>query len=214
MFSWASAKDREAPGSVKSSVLTLIGIAVVVLALVSLGLLALTRSFSGVDSVATAQTGSPNVQTDADSAPGPAGNRDVTGEGAPQPAAAVHSADDELNALRERRNTAKASQQSAVIQAYVRAEKQYPNDYRFPYERAKLAIKKSESNSHDEAFDALSVAAERAIRAGKSLEMLDRLEADETGDFHKLSHGHYEWKQIGEALRKQNTRLLIAKAQF
>jgi len=100
------------------------------------------------------------------------------------------------------------SDRSAILQAFARAEKQYPSDYRFPYERAKLAIKESESHSHDEAFSALSLAAEMAINSGKAHEMLDDLKADKGGDFHKLSHGHHEWAHLAEALKSRDTSLL------
>jgi hypothetical protein len=65
-----------------------------------------------------------------------------------------------------------------------------------------------ETKSHDEAFDALSLAAEEAIKTGKAQEMLEGLEADEFGDFHKLSHGHREWSQIIEALKRKDVTLL------
>ncbi len=68
-----------------------------------------------------------------------------------------------------------------------------------------------QSSSHDEAFSALSLAAEKAINSGKAHEMLDGLEADKTGDFYKLSHGHHEWTQLGEALNSKDKNLLGAK---
>ena len=37
--------------------------------------------------------------------------------------------------------TASASERSKVIQAFAKVEKQYPRDYRFPYERAKFVVK-------------------------------------------------------------------------
>jgi hypothetical protein len=44
--------------------------------------------------------------------------------------------------------------------------------------------------------------------------MLNALEADKAGDFHKLVHGHHEWNQLIETLRNKDSRLLRAKAQF
>jgi len=214
MFSWAVAKDPEAPRASQGSVLKLIAVAVVALALLSLGLFALTRSFSSMGSVTAAQAVPTNMQSDADVAPGRDVTRDAATEPKPQPPAAAPPADDELNTLREKRIAATASDRSAIFQAFAKAEKQYPNDYRFPYERAKLAINEFQSSFHDQAFNALSLAAERAISIGKAHEMLDRLEADKADDFHKLSHGHSEWNQLRKALTSQNTRLLSAKAQF
>jgi hypothetical protein len=122
--------------------------------------------------------------------------------------------DAELKTLRERRIAATASDQAAMLQAFARAEKEHPNDYRFPYERAKLAMKGPQSHSHDEAFDALSLAADKAINTGKAHEVLEGLEADKTGDFHKLSHGHREWIELVERLKKNDSNLLGARAQF
>jgi hypothetical protein len=44
--------------------------------------------------------------------------------------------------------------------------------------------------------------------------MLEGLEADKNGDFHRLSHGHREWKQVVEALKNTNTRLQSAQVKF
>jgi hypothetical protein len=44
--------------------------------------------------------------------------------------------DDELKKLREKRMSAKPSESSRMFPAFVKVEKQYPRDYRFPYERA------------------------------------------------------------------------------
>jgi hypothetical protein len=43
--------------------------------------------------------------------------------------------------------------------------------------------------------------------------MLDDLEADKGGDFHKLSHGHHEWAHLTEALKSKDTTLLDKKLQ-
>jgi hypothetical protein len=138
----------------------------------------------------------------------------VANSATPRRTSAARPEEDELNKLRERRIAATTSDRSAILQAFGMAEKQYPNDYRFPYERAKLAIKESQSTSHDEAFKALSLAAEKAIKSGKAHEMLDGLNADKAGDFHKLSHGHHEWKQLAEALKRKDTNLLSANTGF
>jgi hypothetical protein len=113
--------------------------------------------------------------------------------------------EDELKKLREKRMSAKPSESSRIIQAIAKVEKQYPRDYRFPYERAKLAVKGSRRT---EAFKALNTAAEKAITTGKANEMLNGLESDKTGDFSKISQGRFEWSRLVAALKKKDTSLL------
>jgi ABC-type amino acid transport substrate-binding protein len=182
--------------------------------MVSLGLFVLMRSPSRMAAVTAAQPGTPDVQANPSLAPGAEVKSDVAKAPRQRTSAPVRPEDDELNKLRKRRIDATASDRSAILQAFARAEKQYPNDYRFPYERAKLAVMGPQSRSHDEAFNALSLAAEKAINSGKAREMLDGLEADKSGDFHKLSHGHHEWNQLAKALTSKDTRLLSTNAQF
>jgi hypothetical protein len=114
------------------------------------------------------------------------------------------SADEEWKRLRERRIGAKPSEASEIITSLEAAEKKYPRDYRFPYERAKLSIKGI--TTHHEAFGALSLAGEKAIDNGKAQEMLDSLMADKDGDFYKLSRGHHEWQALEEALSNKDKR--------
>jgi hypothetical protein len=117
-------------------------------------------------------------------------------------------AEEEWKRLREKRVGAKPSETNEVINAFEEAEKKYPRDYRFPYERAKLSIKGI--TSHHEAFGALSLAGQKAIDNGTAQEMLDSLIADQDGDFYKLSRGHHEWQALEEALRnKDKTSLKI-----
>ena len=87
----------------------------------------------------------------------------------------------------------------------AKVEKQYPRDYRFSYERAKLAMKGSHNSA---AFKALKVAAEKAITTGKANEMLSGLEEDKAGDFSKLSQGRQEWSRLVAALKRKDTSLL------
>ncbi|SRR6266498_2084925 len=114
------------------------------------------------------------------------------------------SADEEIKRLRERRIGAKPSESSEIIAAFEDAEKKYPNDYRFPYERAKLSIQGI--TTHHEAFSALALAAEKAIDNGKAQEMSDGLMADKDGDFYKLSRGHHEWQALVQALSNKGKR--------
>lgn len=116
------------------------------------------------------------------------------------------SADEEIKRLRERRIAAKPSDSAEITSSLQQAEKEYPADYRFPYERAKLSIKGV--ISHHEAFEAIFLAAKRAIDNGESEEMLNDLMSDKDGDFYKMSRGHREWEALEEALRnKDKSRL-------
>ena len=115
-----------------------------------------------------------------------------------------NSADEEIKLLRERRTSAKPSESSELIAAFQGAEKKYPTDYRFPYERSKLSVKGI--TSHHEAFGALALAAEKAIDGGNAQEMLDNLMADKEGDFYKLSRGHHEWQTLVQALSNKDRR--------
>ena len=114
------------------------------------------------------------------------------------------SAEEEWQRLREKRISARPSETSEIIATFETAERTYPNDYRFPYERAKLSIKGI--TTHHEAFGALSQAAEKAIDNGKAQEMLDSLKADGDGDFYKLSRGHREWQTLAQALSNKDKK--------
>ena len=128
----------------------------------------------------------------------------------PQQATMAHSADEEITRLRQRLIAAKPSESVEIISALEQAEKNYPTEYRFPYELSKLSIKGTVS--HREGFAPLARAAEKAIDKGQADEMLNRLMADKDGDFHKLSHGHHEWEAIEQALRNKDKNLLKASA--
>ena len=104
--------------------------------------------------------------------------------------------------------TASASERSKIIQAFTKVEKQYPRDYRFPYERAKFVVK---AKRRTEAFKALKVAAEKAITTGKANEMLSGLETDKTPDFSELSQGRFEWSRLVAALKRKDTSLLVSR---
>lgn len=86
-----------------------------------------------------------------------------------------------------------------MMAAIEEVENKYPTDYRFPYERAKLFGKGI--ISHHEAFEAVFLAAEKAIDNGKAKEMLNDLMSDKDRDFSNLSRGHHEWMVLEEALR-------------
>lgn len=127
-----------------------------------------------------------------------------TSTAAPAQTTTSRSSDEEIKRLRERRIGAKPSESGEIIAAFEDAEKKYPNDYRFSYERAKLSIKGI--TTHHEAFGALALAAAKAIDNGKAQEMLDSLMADKDGDFYKPSRGHHEWQALVQALNNRDKR--------
>ena len=209
MFSWTMSKPPDdRPSTSKGSVLKLMALGGVAFLLLALGLFGLTRSDS---QVASANSAPQVVEQQPATQPAPQQTATVAPEQKPQPTPVTP--DDELKKLREKRMGASDSDRSKVFQAIAKVERQYPRDYRFPYERAKLAAKGSKANSRDEAFKALSVAAEKAISTGKASEMLSGLEADKAGDFQKLAQGRQEWTRLLAALKRKDSSLL-AKAQF
>jgi hypothetical protein len=205
MFSWATARTPQRPAAARGSVLKLIAIATISLLLVSLGLFGLFRSDTTTASATVAQ---PVVAEP--SQPNPAITTEVS-RAAPAETTTqqvVVTPEEELKKLRERRMAATAAERSRIFQAFVKVEKQYPRDYRFPYERAKLAAKGSKASSRSEAFKALTTAAEKAIKTGKANEMLNGLESDKAGEFNQLAQGRYEWARLVAALRRKDTSLL------
>ena len=220
VLSWAGTRKTEHPSSSRGSVLKLIAIGAVAFLLLALGVFGLRRSQSHTVATAPPATQQPTTQTTA-AAPAPV-QPATTDSVVPVPASSIEqtqaspnvSPEDELLArMRERRMTATNSERPKIVEAFATIERKYPRDYRFPYERAKLVVESSQRGAHDDAFKALSVAAERAISAGKANEMLSGLETDKSGDFHRLSHGHQEWTRLLAALKRKDTSLL-PKTQF
>jgi hypothetical protein len=219
IFAWAL-EERAVPASISGATIKLIAVAIIGLALVSFLLfVVLGRPAStlpndvtssqptddGAQPVAGSRATDGPVQSALAAQPGPAA----------QTSATVPSADSrpdfELKKLQQERTSVLTSDRAKITETLAAAEKRYPNDYRFPYERARLSINPQEINSHHEAFSALRLAAQKAIENGKADEMLSSLMADEHGDFHKLSHGHGEWRQLEEALKNKDKRVLSAK---
>jgi hypothetical protein len=208
MFPWANERTPDRPS--RGSVLKLIGIGLVALTLVSLGLFGLLRSET---QTASASAVAP-TETQAASQPQPTVavttevSRNAPAETTTTQPVATANPEDELQKLREKGKTAKPAERSKIFQAFAKVERQYPRDYRFPYERAKLAVKGSQASSRTEAFKALNTAAEKAITTGKANEMLNGLESDKTGDFSKLAQGRYEWSRLVAALKRKDPSLL------
>jgi ABC-type amino acid transport substrate-binding protein len=121
----------------------------------------------------------------------------------------VSSADEELRTLQQKRIKNAAADRRTTLLEIAKLERQFPGDYRFPYERAKLSAK-WQARSNDAAFQALFLAAQRAIRAGKAQEMLQGLQSDRAGAFRKLAQGHVEWAQLVQSLKSRDVTLLAA----
>jgi hypothetical protein len=223
LFTWTTGKQPEHPSSSRGSVLKLLAIGGVAFLLLSLGLFGLTRSADSTAGSVAATASAP--QTVAETKPEQVNPQPVTvpaqlvneakSEASPAVSPDSVSPEDELLArLRERRMTATNSERPKIVEAFAKIERKYPRDYRFPYERAKLVAKGAQNGARNEAFKALSVAAEKAITAGKANEMLSGLETDKAGDFHRLAQGRQEWARLVGALKRKDTSLLANKTQF
>ena len=210
MFSWS--ESQPAGTSPPSSLVKLIAIGVVGFVLVTLGVVLLKGSAVQLGHPAEVQVAS-SLQANADKVPQLESTTVATDDASAQTHPMTSSAERELWKLREKLG-ASPSDRSLVLQLLASAEEKFPDDYRFPYERAKLVINAREKRSHHDAFDALSLAAEKAIEANKAAEMLKALDADSVGDFHKLSRGHHEWTQIIEALERKDVTLVTEKSDL
>ncbi|HEX7330289.1 MAG TPA: hypothetical protein VF290_02245 [Pyrinomonadaceae bacterium] len=209
MLPWSTERTSDRPG--RGSVLKLIGIGMIALTIVSLGLFGLLRSETQTASASA--PAEPVVTQASQPQPPSAGistevSRNAPAETTTTQQAATATPEDELKKLREKGMSAKPAERSKIIQAFAKVERQYPRDYRFPYERAKLAVKGSQASSRTEAFKALNAAAEKAINTGKANEMLSGLETDKSGDFSKLAQGRYEWSRLVAALKRKDPSLL------
>ncbi|HET6973789.1 MAG TPA: hypothetical protein VFH96_07160 [Pyrinomonadaceae bacterium] len=208
---WSTSRAQEHPSSSRGSVLKLLAIGGVAFTLLSLGAFGLFRSGTETASATTAPQQQQQVAQPA-SQPQPTApittevSRNSPAETTTQQV--TPNPEDELKKLRERRMSAPASERPKVFQAFAKVEKQYPRDYRFPYERAKFAAKGSKSGSQSEAFKALTTAAQKAISTGKAGEMLNGLESDKSGDFSRISQGRFEWSRLVAALKRKDTSLL------
>jgi hypothetical protein len=220
LFAWAS-EEKTAPASPSGSTMKLIALAVIGLVLVSfLFFVVLRRSASNLTNDVTSSQvtndGAPPVDSSR-ATDGPAQSllavqpAPIPQPSGPPPSADSRPADLELKKLQQGRTSAGAADRAKIAESLAAAEKRYPNDYRLPYERAKLAINSQETHSHHEAFGALLLAAQRAIENGQADEMLSSLMADKGGDLQKLSHGHDEWRQVEEALRNKDKNVLSEK---
>jgi len=113
-----------------------------------------------------------------------------------------------LASLIERGRTTSRTGLKAIDAAFKEAQEQHPHDYRFSYERAALAIYGVQA--HHEAFRLLYHAAEIAIVNDEAADMLETAttDANEEGRFHKLAHGHGEWREMLRALKTRDAALV------
>ena len=88
------------------------------------------------------------------------------------------------------------------------AERKFPLDYRFSYERATLSV--FGRDNHHEAFHHLRRSAEKAIGTEKAHQMLVSLEKDggPKGPLQRLAIGHREWGALREALEHEDRHRL------
>ena len=123
------------------------------------------------------------------------------------------AADEQYNALAAEAQSAAGADLLEVDRRLEAAEREFPSDYRFTYERATLAV--FGRAEHHEAFYHLRRAAEKAISTERASEMLDRLEQDggPKGPLRRVAVGHDEWSLLHEALENQDRdRLWYAHA--
>lgn len=210
LWTMSGAGDRS--GAPRGSVLKLISIGAIALVLVSLGLFGLLRSDAPTATATVTEPAAQQAQTAAAQPAPPVTFTTEVSRSSPTETTtqqvAPNGPEDELKKLRERLMAASASDRTRIFQAIAKVERKYPRDYRFPYERAKLAAKGSRASARTAAFKALNAAAEKAINTGKATEMLNGLESDKSGDFSELSQGRYEWSRLVAALKRKDPSLL------
>jgi hypothetical protein len=110
--------------------------------------------------------------------------------------------------LRKEAESSSAEELLAVDGLLRAAESEFPLEFRFSYERAKLVV--FGRHEHHEAFGRLRRAAEKAIETGRSEAMLEMLRSDGArgGPFWKLARGHSEWRRILAALEHRDREAL------
>lgn len=116
-----------------------------------------------------------------------------------------NSADADASALRQRIANAAPDERQPIAEALTLAENNYPKDYRFPYEHAKMTVAGS---VHHHAFNLLFIAGQRAIDAGEADLLLADLEKHKDLEFQRCSKGHDEWTILENALKKKDKKVL------
>ncbi|SRR6266404_260279 len=123
----------------------------------------------------------------------------------PQKQPAVAPADNASKELSKRVATASHDERQPLAEALALAESNFPTDYRFPFEHAKLVVA---GNVHHHAFGLLFTAAQRAIESGKSDLMLADVLKEKDGAFYRCARGHAEWKTLEDSLRNKDKDVL------
>lgn len=136
------------------------------------------------------------------------GNQGISTPAATKPPPTIDPADRELLELKAESRHATLADHHKIVAKFELAEKTYPNDYRFPYERAKLEVKDAEG--HEETVvGPLFIAGQRALDTGKGDELLAELEKEENREFRGFSKEHQkDWNILLNALRNKNKRAL------
>lgn len=139
------------------------------------------------------------------------GKNQANGTGVTQPQTTVIAADSELRRIKAERSHATLADHPKIIAALDEAEAKYPEDYRFPYERAKLEV--DDPGSHEKTVvGPLYSAGQIAITNDKAEEMLADLEKSKVKEFGAFSREHKaDWDTLLEALRKKDKSLLEAE---
>lgn len=116
------------------------------------------------------------------------------------------AADDEFKRLQAKFSGGVSGKKASALEREIKdAESKYPEDYRFTYQKAK--IETVNSKEHHEAFEMLYGAGEKAIKAGKSADLLSNLQKDKKSDLKRLAD-HEEWTVLENALRKNDAEAL------
>jgi serine/threonine-protein kinase len=121
-----------------------------------------------------------------------------------QPPPGSTAADAELLELKAESSHAKLADHPRLIAKFEMAEKKYPNDYRFPYERAKLEVEDEEG--HEETVvEPLFIAGQIALSTAKADEMVDDLLKEENHKFREFSKDHKkDWVTLIQALKNKD----------
>jgi len=207
MFSWADSEASSLPGKKNGSMLKLFSLGVGGLLIFALSLFVLLRSDSPATTAATPETSAQTVPTDPATKPIES-TKTVEMKPTSLQTPAAKAEDAALAQLRQLRLSAKEKDSSRILKDLAEKEKKFADDYRFPYERAKVFIADPGKDLYQKAFIALNRAAQKAISKGQAGEMLRNLVNDGDGDFQKLSHGHREWSQLQKALKKNDAGML------
>lgn len=210
-LSWASSASTHRRTGTQRSVLKLFGIAIVGVLLFSVVMFALFRNRSTLTAATVTQSITGPTQSVATAEPQQAVPLSTQTKPATE-ARAIKAEDAALERLRQMRATTDSSNRSKVLQRFSETERKYAKDYRFPYERARVLAAERKKKSHEEAFNALARAVQKAIHSGKANEMLQSMNKDSAGDFQNLSHGYREWSQLQKALKTNDASMVTEEA--